>query len=569
MCEEELDFGPRLIFEEKELPGGYAPRSILLAAREDVLFVGSKDGSIIVVEATPNRDQTARADLGQFKPPQALQVRGKDRSGVRALCEWDVNHILVGRGGGTVELLAWRDTGEIRPKVLLRSSNAPVRLITQLQEDRFLISVRETGNFLLRKDRRSFGQCQEDVAALPLSLRFAVPLRFPGDRTVWLLITDLGDLSTWSGHASDRPQKHEEIWQNTGCPAVISDIGLLRTEVERRVGKSGHASFLATDSGVYLIRAAADNRGDEDRRLGGDEVCLRLERLVLPGVGGVATALSYTENEEYCYLWVADSRGDSHLFWARNTGSAADLTAGPIFRSSGVRHLRSEALVCSLWTRNNPSSVYFAQARRNDRIVLGRYWEPGSTDRPGEWNPATRLRRLLSYGSWDHEKPSVTGRKQALVKALRELSASDDDELRKAELIKWPSHALLTELFERLGEDDRTRRLLLDALRSPHCAVAQAILDQRNRGDALFQATRLWTQSLLGVIHRSGGDREIAYLGLLRWLRRRQEEVRGGHKEDLISNLQTDLGFARKWGFYGDVNADRQDLVHPVEMLRA
>lgn len=584
--------GPNLVFEEREFPCGYAPRSIFLDPEEDVLFVGCKDGSLTVVRPRTGSDDVSRQDddtvpslEGYDHDPLPLGSE-KRPAGVRTLCALEGGQLLVGRDDGTVERRQWASGSDAPEPIIGRetirrlarelepdSRFTPIRSIVRNPAGGVLVSIRSLGLFALSEDdlRELSGERLRELhlGHEPFDVRYALPLQVPDGGSAWLLLTEACQLYSWSGSLDESPSKVQQPRMGGNPPGVVSDYALIRTEEERKEGKGARGVLFATDSAVYLVEPRQDQETGDWR--------LAMERMVLPGLGRMATALSYSEDSNYCYLWAADSRGDSHLFWAHipRRESEADPERSPIFRSSGVLQTQTEVLVCFLWTRSRsgPPDLFFAQARRNDRIVLGRYWDPRPSSRSatssGERIQAleTRIRYLLNHGRWMSGETS--DRRSILLGALQEL-AGKEERLSYDDEVAWPEHALMAELFERLGEEEPFRKLLLDSIRSPHAKIPRDLLEESSEIEPskARDISRLWTRALLGVIHRSGGLRQIAYLALLRWLRQRQQEAESNGRKELARWLQEDIGFARKWGLDGAANADRQDLVTPARILR-
>lgn len=594
-----LQSGPSLIFAEREFPCGYAPRSILLSSKNEVLFVGSKEGALTVIQ--PKKSQSSAEPLGlddfydtTFRIVNPITNRP---SPVRALCELDDERLLIGGGDGSVLRVNWRAQEFVSVHRPDSEIEHQVRSIVRLNPGegrygRYAISIQNKGLYIYddadKEMRRSSDLNEPDLR----NVRSLIPLHQPTEEDAssrtWLLVTNFGDLWLWGGEKR-RAQKVTGVWSRGEQPGIISDYALIRSETDREHGRGARAVLLATDRSVYRLTLAPSS-----------SKLLLSERLPLPGLRGMATSITYSEDETFQYLWVADAWGDSHLYWApQREEQIATLGAGSlqqsatdtrsrhsrppqepskasVFRSSGVMQAKAEVLVCFLWARarrKGHADLLFGQARRTDKIVLGRYWSPAiRPEHEPEKADDLRLRRLLSEGTWEGTESTLEQRKEALKKALRYLGTGEEDNFKDKALEKWKAHALLAELFERLSEKPELQKLLFDALRSPESAIADLIL-ARGKASDLDEATRLWTQTLLGVIHRSTGDRQIAYLGLLQWLRRRQEEaIRAGKSisdKEVVGQLQRDIGIARKWGLSGEVNADREDLARPIEILRS
>lgn len=566
-----------LIFEEKTVSSGYGPRSILVSTSHDMLYVGCKDGSVTALDPTA-RGNGGTLGLGDFED-RLLNGAKRLESGVRALCELDDSHLLAGLANGHLAVLPVRGEAGTEAWPLRGDDDGPdvgpVRAIGRLDEHRAVVSCREAGFLVTRTEG---GWTAQDISGYPAHVRFVQPLQrgsTGGGEKLWVLVSDRGDVYLWNGDPEAFPAAPEEVWRDLDRPWIVNDYALLRNDQDRRSGHGGDGLFLATEAGVYLLRLAGIDSG---------EVRLDCERMALPGLGTMPTALSFAEvargADHDRYLWVADARGDSHLFEQPGvTRGSSQLH----FRRSGVRHSFRETLLCFLWVPEGaPSHLFCGQARRNDQIVLGRYWKAGTDPEPAaELSLHVAIRRLLSHGRWEDQpagsaapEPGTeehwTGVLLGVLGALEHGPGEHGPEERWTERCdaSWPPEALLAELFERLGEQDDMRVLLIDSIRSPQAKVVSSLLEA---GILNPTGMRMLTQSLLGIIHRSKGDRQLAHLGLLLWLRNRQDELlaldAAERYEKIVSSLYKDIGFARKWGLHGAANAQRRDLVGPIRTL--
>jgi hypothetical protein len=565
-----------LIFEERVFASGYGPRSILVAAGKDSLYVGGKDGWITVVEVNPEAksDEQGLSRFHDWRLSACVSTMDTaGTSGIRALCELDDSRLLAGlvNGDATIVAVDKNTPPELlfRPRPAEQKQLSPIRAVGVSKDGVVLIAGPSIGYLGVEKDRTwEF----EPLGNYPQDVRFVQPLEGKVGGKYWVFVTDRGEVRRWDGSGTSLST---DTWLPWGGdhPGLLNDFALLRNDRQRAKKRGAAALFLSTDSGVYLLRP---DEHDPSR------ACTRIS---LPGLGTMPTALSYAEIEgEHGgrFLWVADARGDSHLF-------VALPNQGLVFRRSGVRHSLRETLLCFLWVPQAfPTSLLCGQARRNDQIVLGLYWNPDGPAEPKvEPSEPVHLRRLLNHGRWNEQrgsiqvKPSAETWTEELRRGIRNLDRPESTPLTgaalppsrwKEQVDDWPPEALLTELYERLGEQENTRSLLIDAIRSPQAEIPDELLAS---GLVDTGAARMWTQALLGIIHRSKGDRQLAHLGLLRWLRSRQNELRKRAVElpnqtnpsELIQGLQQDIGFARKWGLHGEANASRQNLVGPIQTL--
>ena len=546
-----------LIFEERAFTCGYGPRSILGSSSDtrNDLYIGCKDGSVTVI-----RGPAKGSELKNFAAPEVCSTLN---SGVRALREVTPSLLLAGLADGSVLELWVADRSKGKARVVLGSERNPVdggtnpvRTIARLEKGRFLVS-RRRGAVVVNRHGQGWSEPRA-INAYPEDVRVVQPLKKPRtNERVWLLVTGRGAVYPWDGVGEIPKSTAWGPCHDDEHPAILNDFALLRNHSERKAGGAARGLFLATDLGVFLLTVLDD------------EPLLHCQPISLPGLGAMPTALSYSEvmvgAKSLPFLWVADARGDSHLFEQSNPGEAG----GPRFRRSGVRHTQRETLLCYLWTPSDSPYLLCGQARRNDQLVLGRYWDPDWEQvESADLSYEARVRRLLSHGWWKTSPAAAQEDdrdrlKEDLVECLETIDPGREGPHFES-YEGWPLEALLTELIERLGEQEDTRLLLIDAIRSPQARIARKLL---NGGKP--HASRLWTLALLGVIHRSRGDRPLAYLGLLRWLRNRQEELlKSGNREALASKLSEDLGFARKWGLHGDANARRRNLLDPIRTLK-
>ncbi|HEY0512288.1 MAG TPA: hypothetical protein VGH73_10305 [Thermoanaerobaculia bacterium] len=440
-----------------------------------------------------------------------------------------------------------------------------------MDDEQIVVAYRTQGLHIIRRSRggppslEKVGKEEEEIRGI----RAILPLRGgEGSSTLWILLTDRGELFRWSGSPEDRPRLAEDLWGMGRRPSLISDSCLLRGETARRLEHPAAEILIATDRGLYLLFFEGPD--------------LRLRRLALSGLSATPMVLAYTSSmlagdtlREY--LWVTDLQGDSHLFWSDGSKPFGERR----FWRSGVHHSRNETLACALLPevrepssgmQELPESAFFVvQVRRDDQIVLGRYWNPNQkerSDRAGELHKDLDLRDLLNFGIYKGESGA-----QAIRTYLKDRFTNerqDEKEVTQDKKKKgwWYRNdaAIVAELFEYLAEDEDRRRVLLESLRAPYAEAAQAILSSAKSAK---DTSRLWRLALLGILHRAPGDQTSSYLGLLRWLRHRQVELPEKGFEEISRRLDDDLLLVRKWGLRGGVNHDREDLVGPQLILQA
>lgn len=579
------DRGPRFLFREHTLRCGYAPRTILLSRyprSQEVFFVGCKDGSVTVVQ--PDQDQTDEP-LGPKQFKVAYENQGETRTGVRSLVEWGEDALLLVRYDGSLTTLQWREATEKSLKIKgprAARTDFVYRLFpfSPLSSDdsihRYLLCGRR-GLHLLEKSAPHLGRIQASYR-LDSPVRFALPLGTADASVLWILIRQDGEI--WTAEESqdglEAPVRDCEISSQGQRPSLMSDYGLFRDDPSRESLAPAQAILLATDRGVFLLTHEESPRGGED---GTNKVKLR--RLSLPGLGPMATALSFANDDSYNYLWLADSAGDSHLYWDTRKDENENLKPpqNVYFQRSGVYQAQSEVLLCFLWHRpahgEEGSSLLIAEARRNDRIVIGQFSEPtqaAADIAKASHDQDVRLRALLVHGLFTPTEKDLRSGLQPFeapkgkrgITAVRNylLCQEATSQEEREELGGASDAAILAELFEYLAEDERRRRILVESLRAPYCQAAREILQNSSVG---HEVTEMWTLTLLGILHRLPNTQSTVYLDLLQWLRNCQLEATS--KATRTSLLQ-DIQFARKWGLHGDVNSDRRDLTEPIKILR-
>lgn len=267
-------------------------------------------------------------------------------------------------------------------------------------------------------------------------------------------------------------------------------------------------------------------------------------------------ALTYAETpgHEPCYLWAADSRGDSHLYRAGKDQSPASIS----FLPSGLFHAGSQSMLVTSWSRR--STLVVCQARRNDQLVLTEYRkvEESAPDKDLE-----EIRKLLSQGD-----------AQAISAFWKDRQQEPWVKIGGKE--GWPPYAQLSELFELLAESAKGLEKLLEFLGDPSAEAAWNILQALPRRlPELRRAIELWTLSLLGLLNRAGGklratQRDSGYLGIIRWQRDLRQRIEGDArlaarlKQRLLREIDTSVSMVRKWGLFGEANAQRENLLRPL-----
>ncbi len=559
---------PQLVLRQHSIACGYGPRTIQLAASEEALFVGCKDGSVTVVQI-PRQGAQRGALVG-------ITLAMRSGAGVRSICEWDDQRILVGRVDGELHLIRWKGTDglpdaaaeieKVSGGLAGLCSGDPVQSCGWVDDSRLFVSFRYHGCQIIEKGPE--GAVGEPVRLqVPRTIRSAVRWVAPvasgasaaGDPK-WLLVTERGELLEWSGETAvpARPAFKESGWPEGETPGSVNDITLVRGDDDRPARRPAREALLATDTGIYVVTRNAES--------GAFQGC----RISLTGLGAMCTTLTYAEYRQYRFLWAADIRGDCHFFWDEPPDSP-----WLNFRRLGSVHAESRVLHTSSWHSRNLDSLAIGQARRDDQIVISQYRpldEVGdlATDRP------TAIRRLLND---EEDEEKIKGFFRETDEA-RHGSSEEEPEYEK-----WPPQAILVELFERLAADDKNRQLLLESLLG-RSALADRVLaglaagsldgepvaaagqSGRAERETPEQVLQLWTLTLLGIIHHHRGDRDSAYLALLRWLRTRQQRLWiAGVDQTILETIEDSIRFVRKWGIHGDSYAWRENLIRPLSSL--
>jgi hypothetical protein len=544
----------QLATRETILPCGYAPRALHFAKDQSALFVGAKDGSI--------RGISVRSDE-EDKKYQLFSVCGGSSSGVRSLSEWQRGWLWVARRGGRVELIDLQ--GPIcaeRALCLEQEEKDSARTVGWVDAERGFVSFHHSGTWIFPRLSLSQDNPEKTLKnawaerheirfrSRPLSeIHFIAPLAGLAEHC-FVLANRRGELFVWDGQRCGNVERRD-LWEKGEEPAFINHISVFWSCSQESKQASG--VFIATDRGVYLVYF--------------EEKKLQHTRLALPGLGSVCMALTYARQEKdssTCYLWAADSRGDSYLYRGDSSRDPERIN----FHLSGISHAGNQSMLAVSWYNEAERSLVVGQVRRNNEIVITEFSEirqkREASDRRAQW--------LLSRGT-----------QHAIRSFWQDFS---DSEIRAVR--KWPLEAQLSELFEVFAEESSTLKPLLEFLWDPSARTAWRILDEiLQAADEVCEtraceAVQLWTLSLLGVINRAGGNLndeqlEAAYLGIIRWLRDLRQRVssslgrRGASAkagEEVLREIETSIGMVRKWGLFGDANSLRQNLVLPITVLR-
>lgn len=568
---------------------GYAPRVLRRLPRPDgfakVLFIGAKDGSVTVLRqplplpGEPTRvpqSPEERKPLFESTYLALPAAGGGRRASVRSLLEWGKDKLIVGRDDGTLDIVHWKKALEsdsiyripksetfAPPPVELGSGGESVRYATWIDDsqDQLLISYRYAGTRLLSGN---ILRALTDPARYykPLSIDqelggIRLAARIQGIPNSFVLIGPKGALWRWSpGFLGQAPiLKSLGTWRSsfTGKdelpPTTFDDATYVGYEIAPGL-KAIQALIVATDTGIFALdlREKAWRKGKPSP-----------VRLSLPG-GRFWMAVTYAQigPEGSAHLWLTNREGESYLFENAPLEETESIRSWALrFGNSRLVHMDAQALTATSWPDGD--RIWLARACRDDQIRVQSYAAVAGNIE------ASSMAELLS----------VRCKGSQLKPLLRRLRASIRNEDAGADYSTWPDYAVLAEYFE--SQAVKSTPEFIQFLSHPSTGVAAAILASEaknpDRGTALEtvqSAIRLWTYSLIGIVHRQSNPREEFYLGILRFLRGLAEVnfSQPALKKCLSDSVDWALRFARKWGLYGEVNEIRQNLVRPLAILR-
>ncbi|HSK81265.1 MAG TPA: hypothetical protein VLQ45_32735, partial [Thermoanaerobaculia bacterium] len=538
---------PRLLPTTKTFRSGYGARAITLSRDQKTLFVGCKDGSVTVIDLVgAMADDPADEKTWKLRPP------GRDSSG---LC-WIYD--LKGSSLGEGELLLGDDLGRLillkwarGPEGIDEQSSvvadfpdagacAPITFADDWDESRLLVSYRDRDARLVPRSQLARRMSADRMAELPVLKGVQGVCGMMRNRGMDpLLICENGAL--WQvGKARGRwtPKLLEGCCEEPEQPGFISDTMQValdsssghRGQLEVRVGRE--ALYLATDLGLYRLRWHGDRA--------------EVRKVHLPGLSGTCMAVSYVKKDNRHFLWVSDLAGDVHMFW--NQSDRED--EAPLYWQRYGFRLESSRAVRSISSFGLSETTAFAicQASRDEKVVVTWYGvEPrdpgnashvlawGSVEELRKWRPDLRSDRLL----WD----------------------------------EWCSEARLAACIDQAGGEPGQ---LAQFLSSPQPErLAWEILREIGSVERGRQAVSLWTDALLGTVHRRlERRREQQSLGVVRWLRRLAERCRHSTgseawMRDLLGDIEECIRHARKWGVFGATFSQRKEVFAPLAALGA
>ena len=604
---------------------GYGPRAIQLSEDSESLFVGCKDGTILVVRGLACGDGEGWKEV---LDRGTSVLGGRRKSGgaadgslpVRAICDLGVDSpgwLLVGRDRGLLEVRRWDEGhagGVIHDCSPLAGIPAapdfgdagPVTRADWFDPEHLVISFRRAGSFLLPwpgvtdsgLDRRALW-----AAAIPLGdndsptlggLACAVPVRRAegSDRPDrWVLVWTDGSYcvarrsprSAYGVVLSER-ERLGVAGRDGEFAAFVSDFAFAK---ERPLGNRtgswttrreiARGVYVATDTGVHLLTLT-----------GGTDTELHSRSVVLPRLDSMCMSITYYAHDPEergadaaggrQYLWVSDARGDAHLFEAPDTHRPPATS----WQQSGIRQQRAQVMRAFLsWKQMGEMGEYLVvgQARRNDRVVVTRYRRIEARKQPPAGDAPERA------SAWDLMHSGTVEQLEARkLKRLQELGGWPAEEAEKQVQPGdpnrgWLPEALVADAIELMAEEDPDG--LVDFLRTPSGGVAADALGTIARApsivaDRVVGTIATWTHALLGAIRRRVRDpSESVYLGVIRWLRlladdtdlreRLQAESRGdAFVAELAKAVAEQTVFARKWGLFGATYRTRTGAFAPV-----
>ncbi len=578
-------------------PCGYAPRALRRLPSPEgfdkVLFVGAKDGSVTVLRQEnplPGASTRVPQSPGEGKPlfqstylalPMPTDKDGR-RASVRSLLEWGQDRLIVGRDDGTLDIVHWREALQSGssyqipasqtfspPRVKLGSGGESVRYATWVDKAQscLLVSYRYAGTRLFTGNiaealRRPTELSQplgvaEGLGGIRLAARIYelqdsfVLIGRKGELWRWQLgtlpeiapPTPIGTLGTLRAGKRELP------------PTTLDDatyVGYENAPGEKYI----QALILTTDTGVFAIDLRKDSW--QEGAPPPEPV-----RLALPGGRVFWMAVTYAQigPEGSAHLWLTNREGESYLFEnepLKNEPLEGDLQSWALgFGNSRLVHTDAQALTATSWPDGD--RIWLARTCRDDQIRVHSY-----AAKPGAITNSTGAELL-----------SARCEPNQLEEALDRIRASLKEDNDGSEFSHWPGYALLAEYFE--SQAEKSTPEIIQFLSRPSTDLALVILAHEAENPKrevarqnVKSAVRLWTYSLIGLVHRQPNPREEFYLGILRFLRGLGEVHFDDHdlKRCLSDSVAWALRLARKWGLYGEVNEIRQNLVRPLAILR-
>ena len=291
----------QVLFEESRcFPAGYGPRSIQFSPDASQLAVGYKDGSIHIVDGL-------RGPIAAWKNYSIRPPADNPEAGARSLAYLARGKLLVGRDGGSLDMVTFTMTGDgeddirwektsLRPPRHRTKGDNPggLTLVTVLDATTILASHRRGGAWLANRADVENGQPQwkqlsnakDPYAGSGLVCAYAlsdVPGRYlaVSERgPVYLLDPDTArifmfahrpDIGVVADYALIKPQWDNAAWKDEAAPDVRSGLGI----------------YVAADTGLYLVwfKTPAGAMGEEP--------VLNWSRVALPGISGRIRAVSY------------------------------------------------------------------------------------------------------------------------------------------------------------------------------------------------------------------------------------------------------------------------------------
>ena len=508
--------------------------------------MGCKDGSVIALDlwAASERD---------VKP---LTLRSGPESGVRWIYDLhensglDQGSLLIGDDLGKLLLLEWKAGHPAMERLVAHRPEdngeendeeewLPIILIEAWNEETFLISYRDRDVCLFPRVVPVEGLLRP-ISSLPGIQGVIGIMHCDGKET--LLICESGELwgfdpatSTVKAYWNCCAEREQPGFVSDSVPVVLTSEGGGRQEI----------LFLSTDTGLYQLYW--EQRSPDGPRGENSPEKPKIEKVHLPGITGMCMAVSYLETpanskgEKLHYLWVSDLAGDVHMFWQRSTGPLEEFSL--YWERFGFRLESSQATrsIASVAASQN-GAFAICQACRNEMVVVTWY---------EELSPLERMADLLAWGT--------------LADLERWTGIPGESKEQR-----WCPEARLAACIEDAGrEPDHFARFLA----SPYPErLAWGVLQTIGVGERARQAVLLWTDALLGTIHRRMGDRrEQQCLGVVRWLRllaeRCRDEDTGEWTLDLVPTIETSIRHARKWGVFGDTYSQREEVFAPLRAL--
>ena len=623
----------RMAVEQLIIPTGYGPRFAVSSEDGKTMFFGCKDGQVMVVpDLHKAKISESVAEEGREGSPPDYNLFpftlscGEDRKGVRSLCEWHKDWLIIGRNDGHIDVVcwkryvqpakkAWKAIGGVpastaanhskipnfepeseaiepgdwpksaRPKTAKKSED-PVNFLGWLNESYFAIACKKGGLWVIKADSakatvpqssgffecldegwQAYRTCKKEKkgeASYSRKLKGVNFIARVGPER-WALFSNHGQvwLASLCEETCTLIGEEVDVWGHPG-PGFILDYSYAKP-----VGSKNSFKGLKTFHNDRLYVATDIGvyllKFNEEAGLNPIEAV----PIFLPEITNMCVAVTHFYWQKTHYLWVSDAESKGHLF---RLPEKMDKEKYPFYRAVRQPALQSatnviQAYACWHFVGKAP---VLGQTRRNDRIVFAFF---------SKVQPHHPLRKILGGFDLDHWQENI-------VRFFENTKDSHPD-------LKWRGvdlnddhpnfpELLLAEFFQKIREDKEHRQILIEFLQSPAPDLGLQVIRtmlgktktaKRSFPSRLKRALNLWTFTLLAIIHRLPKENQAnCYLGLIRWLRGLEALSRDdGPLESLSGQIKNEIKscllFVRKWGVFGKSYTTRSQLNIPLDAL--